>query len=251
MLLREIPGYEYPTVALFPFRWYEAGNWIIRALKALPSGEVKWMYHCIEHNGHAKAQAFATYEEGRAFASDFNDGIASKVRALELTEVQRVSLTLKATKEVTVQARLADEDEDEDEEQMMLEEALRRHASTTRPARERLILPSGSEALRESLFEQLKQMPYLELFFSLSSIPLWLARENSTGRVASVQPKNARCIALVKKSPEGSVSRERIIGAIRRRRSVQSYCPGPISFCSWQAFRKCFLRPEHAANASS
>lgn len=160
MLLSEIPGYEYPTVALYPFRWYEAGRWIIRALKALPSGEVKWMYHCIEYNGHAKAQAFDTYEEGRTFAAQFNEDISSRVKVLGLTEAQHVSVTLKAEKEVTVQARLADE------EHMMLEEALKRHATTARPAREALILPSDSEAIREALFEQLQQMPYLEIFYS-------------------------------------------------------------------------------------
>ncbi|WP_230381791.1 hypothetical protein [Pseudomonas fulva] len=193
MLLSEIPGYEYPTVALFAFRWYETGSWIIRALKALPSGEVKWMYHCIEHNGHAKAQAFATYEEGRAFAAHFNDEIASKVHTLELAEAQRVSLILKATKEVTVQARLADE------EHMMLEEAQRRHAATARPAREKLILPPGSEALRESLFEQLKQMPYLELFFSpIFNTALARTGEFDWSRRLSPTKKCAMCCAREK-----------------------------------------------------
>jgi hypothetical protein len=144
-------------------------GWIIRALKALPSGEVKWMHHCIEFNGHAKSQAFNCHEEARAFTAQFNEGIAARVNALGLDKTHTVSLGLKAEKELTVQARLADE------ERMMLAEALRRHAKTQRPKREDLILPSESQSVRDALFKQLEQTPYLKIFYS-SSLNTALAR---------------------------------------------------------------------------
>jgi len=36
----ELPGYGKVTLALFPFRRYETGRWIIRALKHVPPFDV-------------------------------------------------------------------------------------------------------------------------------------------------------------------------------------------------------------------
>ncbi|WP_095129144.1 hypothetical protein [Pseudomonas sp. Irchel s3h14] len=157
MLLSEMPGYIYPTLATFPFRWYETNRWLIYALKLLPSGDLKWLPDYVEAEGHAKAHNYATQEEARQVASSFNEGIAERIEMLGLSEPQKTSVTLKAEKEITVQERLADE------ELLMLTEALRRHASSPRPAAQDLILPSELQGLHEDLFRQLEEAPYLQI----------------------------------------------------------------------------------------
>ncbi|WP_339496096.1 hypothetical protein [Pseudomonas sp. RA_105y_Pfl2_P56] len=159
MQLSELPGYGKVTLALFPFRWYETGRWLIRALKYVSPSDVTWMPHYIEENGHAKGHAFDTYEEARAFSKEFNAQIADRAASLGIDEVLRTSLTLKVEKEITVQERLADE------EFVMLTEALRRNASAARPHRSELILPTDLEILRDMLFEQLQEAPYLQIVF--------------------------------------------------------------------------------------
>ena len=159
MQLSELPGYGNVTLALFPFRWYETGRWMLRALKYVPPGNVTWMHHYVEENGRAKVQNFLAYEEARAFSSDFNEGIAARTESLFIDEVLRVSLALKAEKEITVQERLADE------ECMMLTEALRRNASAARPKRSDLILPADLHGMRDVLFEQLLEAPYLQIVY--------------------------------------------------------------------------------------
>lgn len=52
MLLSEMPGHEYTLLAISPFRWYETNRWKMRALKLHPNGELKWVHHAIESNGH-------------------------------------------------------------------------------------------------------------------------------------------------------------------------------------------------------
>lgn len=186
MQLCELPGYGKVTLALFPFRWYETGRWIIHALKYVSPGDVKWMPHYIEANGHAKAQTFVTYEEARAFSTQFNAKIADRAASLDIDEVLRASLTLKAEKEITVQERLADE------ECMMFAEALRRNAFAERPQRADLILPPDLEILGDALFEQLQEAPYLQIaFFPRYKVALarsgeydWSHRLNPTKKCA-------------------------------------------------------------------
>ncbi|NQD76856.1 hypothetical protein HP547_20610, partial [Pseudomonas sp. CrR7] len=107
MLVSELPGAKYPLLALFPFRWYETSHWIIRALRLHPSGELKWMHYGVEHNGHARAQTFSSYEEGRKHVAEFNAEVSARVDELDLDNDLRISITLKAEKELTAQRRLA------------------------------------------------------------------------------------------------------------------------------------------------
>lgn len=157
MLLSEMPGHEYTLLAISPFRWYETNRWKMRALKLHPNGELKWVHHAIESNGHAKVQAFEQYEEARKEATAFNSGIATRVAELDLPAEIQTSITLKAEKEITVLTRLADE------EHLMLNEAAKRNAHLPRPRSEDLILPSGLESLRDKLLEQITQAPYIEI----------------------------------------------------------------------------------------
>ncbi|UVM14368.1 hypothetical protein LOY42_13740 [Pseudomonas sp. B21-023] len=163
MLVSELPGAKYPLLALFPFRWYETSHWIIRALRLHPSGELKWMHYGVEHNGHARAQTFSSYEEGRKHVAEFNAEVSARVDELDLDNDLRISITLKAEKELTAQRRLADE------ERLMLSEALRRNAHLDRPRAEDLVLSPELENLREDLHEQLQESPYLRI----AHIPRW------------------------------------------------------------------------------
>lgn len=163
MLLSEMPGHEYPLLAIFPFRWYETNRWIIRALRLRPNGELKWMHYSIESNGHAKAQAFVKYEDALEEATAFNLGIVSRVAELDFEAETRMSITLKAEKEITVLKRLADE------EQLMLNEAVKRNAHLPCPRSEDLILPADLEILRGELQEQITQAPYIQI----AHLPRW------------------------------------------------------------------------------
>ena len=173
-------------MTLFPFRWYETGRWIIRALKYVSPGDVRWMPHYIEEVGHANAQTFDTYEKARAFSTQFNAQIADRAASLDIDEVSCASLTLKAEKEITVQERLADK------ECMMITEALHRNASAARPQRSDLILPLDLGILGETLFEQLQEAPYLQIaFFPKYKVALarkgeydWSHRLNPTKKCA-------------------------------------------------------------------
>lgn len=187
MLVSEIPGHHYPLLALFPFRWYETSRWMIRALRLKPSGEIEWMHYAIEYDGHARAQSFTNYLEARAEVADFNAGLPSRVNELVLGEEQRVSITLKAQKEITALERLADE------ECLMLNEAVRRNAQLERPRAEDLILSPSLESLRGKLYEQLQETPYLQIAH-IPSFGMVLARTGEFDWTARLKPTK-KCFA--------------------------------------------------------
>lgn len=193
MLLSEMPGYQYPTLATFPFRWYETNRWLIHALKLLPSGDLKWMPEYVESEGHVKSHNYATHEEARQIASSFNEEIAERIEMLGLSEPQKTSVTLKAEKEITAQERLADE------ELLMLTEALRRNASTPRPAAQELILHSDLKGLRDDLFRQLEEAPYLQII-NFPCYRVALARTKEFDWTQRLSPtKKMRCTAFAKR----------------------------------------------------
>jgi hypothetical protein len=50
MLITEMPGFLEPTVAVFPFPWYENhGLWMLYALKIQPDLNLKWRRHFIDN----------------------------------------------------------------------------------------------------------------------------------------------------------------------------------------------------------
>lgn len=244
MLLSEMPGHEYPLLAIFPFRWYETNRWIIRALKLRPNGELKWMHYSIESNGHAKAQAFVQYEDALEEATAFNLGISTRVAELDFQAETRTSITLKVEKEITVLKRLADE------EHLMLNEAVKRNAHLPRPRSEDLILPTGLESLRGQLLEQITQAPYIQI----AHLPHWgmvLARTGELDWTHRLTPtKKTSSVAVVRQLPEDLACLVPTIGGKPKPPFEQCFCPERINFCSMPAFKKYCSKPEHAVSES-
>jgi hypothetical protein len=158
MLITKMPGYSYPTIAIYPFAWYENGGlWIMWALKLKADGVLKWMHHYIESDGHAKGLIYQTFKEANAATLEFNKSIRERVNSLDWDENQKVSISLKAEKHITAETRLAQE------EQFMLAESIKRTARLLRPKIDSLILPSGGDKYRDDLFQALVESPKIQL----------------------------------------------------------------------------------------
>ncbi len=158
MLITKMPGNSYPTIAIYPFAWYENGGlWRMWALKLKSDGVLKWMHHYIESDGHAKAQVYKTFKEANAAALEFNKSIRERVNSLNWDESSKLSISLKAEKNITAEERLAQE------EQFMLAESIKRTAGLPRPNIDNLILPKGREKYRDDLFKVLAETPKIQL----------------------------------------------------------------------------------------
>jgi hypothetical protein len=160
MLMTKMPGYAYPTLAIYPFAWYENGGmWIMWAFKVKPDGTLKWMRHYIDGgDGHARSQGYKEFKEASAVAAEFNKLIRERVNALDLSDEVKLSITLKAEKNVTAEERLAQE------EQLMLAEANRRGLSIPKPNIQDLILPAkDGEKYRDDLYAALLVSPKIQL----------------------------------------------------------------------------------------
>ncbi len=155
MLLSQMPGYLDPTVAIFPFPWFESpGRWTMMALKVQADKSVKWKRHFVDSgNGHAIADVYDNFEKARTVACEFNVGLEDRIRVVLQTPEQRQSVLLKAEKEITSQQRLAHE------EQLMLLESMRRSRLLPKPRIEDLKVPNWSADLLEELYQQLSDFP--------------------------------------------------------------------------------------------
>lgn len=155
MLLSQMPGYLYPTIAIYPFAWYErCGVWIMWAFKLKPDGTLKWYHHYIDKGtGHSHADVYNSFREANDIAKEFNKNIRERVNVLDFDDEIKISLSLKAEKEVVAEERLAQE------EQLMLAEAIKRSAAFPRPSIESLVLPKDGEKYRDDLFKCLSETP--------------------------------------------------------------------------------------------
>lgn len=155
MLLSEMPGYFYPTIAIYPFPRYESGGiWMMWAFKVKPDGTLKWIRHYVDKGtGHAQGDGYSTFKDANAVAKDFNKAIRERVNVLDFNDELKLSISLKAEKEITAEERLAQE------EQLMLAEAIKRSAAFSRPSIENLILPKDGEKYRDEIFKCLSESP--------------------------------------------------------------------------------------------
>jgi len=155
MLLSQMPGYAYPTIAIYPFARYEsAGIWTMWAFKVRPDGTLKWMRHFVDKGaGGAHTDVYTDFKSANAVAKEFNKNIRERVNALDFDDELKLSFSLKAEKEVIAKQRLAQE------EQFMLAEAIKRSASFPRPNIASLILPKDGEKYRDDLFKCLSESP--------------------------------------------------------------------------------------------
>ncbi|QYG06060.1 hypothetical protein [Janthinobacterium sp. PAMC25594] len=172
MLITKMPGYSKPTIAIYPFMWHQlVGVWIMWAYKFQPDGTLKWMRHYVEdENGTAKAERYMNFAEANADAKKFNQSIRDRVYALDVSEEQKVSISLKAEKAITAEERLASE------EQLMLNESIKRTVDFPKPKRESLILPKEGEDYRDDLYQCLTESPKIE-FARLASHRITLRRK--------------------------------------------------------------------------
>lgn len=160
MLLADIPEHAHLTLVIFPSRTYGIDHrWIMKALKLCPDGALKWRHHFIDNgNGHAAADLYDSYADAIHAADQFNAGLRERTTNAGLEWLERESLELRADKEVTALRRRTHE------EQIMLQEAIRRHASDQRPRLEDIdIYCNASQTLLPLLHEILLTTPYVEL----------------------------------------------------------------------------------------
>ncbi|MHC8378389.1 hypothetical protein ACYZT3_21010 [Pseudomonas sp. MDT1-16] len=190
MLFADIKETKYPLLAICPFRTYGTDDrWLMKAFRLFPSGALKWTFHPVEENGYAKANFYFSYEEAVHTAEIFNASIRQRIDEIDLPDVDRESLLLKAEKEVTALLRRSGE------EQLMLQEAMRRHASDTRPHLDDLkIAGSPQKEVQASLYATLKETPYVGLV-NLPRFNLVLAKtiDSKWGQIRSNQKTILLC----------------------------------------------------------
>jgi hypothetical protein len=159
MLVSKMPGYAYPTLVIYPFVRFECGEmWIMEAFKVKPDGTLKWYRHVVDRGtGNAHADVYNEFNSANAVTKEFNKGIRERVNALDFDDEVKLSLYLKAEKEVVAAERLAQE------EQLMLAEAIKRSASFPKPDIASLILPKDGEQYRDDLFACLTESPKIHV----------------------------------------------------------------------------------------
>ncbi len=153
-------GFSNPTIAIFPFAWYENGDlWRMWALKLQADGILKWERHYIDSgDGHAKSEVYQAFKEANAAANEFNRTIRERVASLNLDDDLKLSISLKAEKNVIAEKRLAQE------EQLMLNEAIKRSKSFQKPSIESLVLPKrDGEKYRDGLYQCLCESPKIQI----------------------------------------------------------------------------------------
>ncbi|MEZ8444939.1 hypothetical protein AB6C93_03650 [Vibrio splendidus] len=158
MRLEQMAGYLFPTLAVWPKPWYEGGLWQMYDLKLREDGSLDWYKGYIATaSGHAKADVYESYEDAKNVAIKRNCELISALDKLGVPVHQRVSLSLKIEKAVTIQSRLFGE------EQLMLLEGIRRHRESPRPHEHEIVLPEKSVLLLKPLIEVLQKTPYVNL----------------------------------------------------------------------------------------
>lgn len=173
MRLEQMSGYFFPTLAVWPKPWYEAGLWQMYDLKLREDGSLGWYKSYLENSvGHAKADVYESYDDAKIVAEKRNNELKDTLDKLDVVPSKKASLSLKVDKAVTGQSRLFGE------EQLMLLEGIRRHAKSPRPLESDIVLPEKCESLLEPLMEVLQQTPYVN-FVRLRRFGVSLLREGN------------------------------------------------------------------------
>ena len=159
MRKENLPGYGYPVLAVWPQLWYEAGRWQMYEYKLKPDGKLAWYKAFIQVDDRVKADVYENYQEAIEVANIRNTQLLQSITTFEHEPELIRSLELKAIKAIQAKTRLANE------EQLMLAEAKRRSQHLPRVDIASLELDDKAEGYREQLYEQLLQMPYLQVVF--------------------------------------------------------------------------------------
>ncbi|EAA3138568.1 hypothetical protein AG06_002957 [Salmonella enterica subsp. enterica] len=175
MRLNQLPGYGLPDLAFWPQPLYETDRWQMYSLKLRPDGTVHWFRRHLERGipSHAYADIYENYEDARKSACEMNNNIEFDIDKLPLTLPEKESLRLKVDKALTAKKRLIDE------EQIMLKEAVKKHANDPRISADELLLNPRLENLRKLLHNALNEMPYLQgVFFHQYHVFLYHVKDN-------------------------------------------------------------------------
>jgi len=185
----KMPGYSLPTFAMWPQPWHETSSWKMYELKLCDDGELRWYPRLIIRDERVKADIYDSLEDAAEVAAEINKRLINNVDNLSMPDEAKLSLQLKVEKEVTCKSRLLYE------EQLMLQEAIRRHQSSPRVDVDDLLLPTGLERYRNSLFEYLNDTPYAR-YANLPNSHIILIRNGQArwSETAQINSKNARFV---------------------------------------------------------
>lgn len=157
MQISEMPGYGLPTFDMWPMPWYEIpGCFLMYELK-LVKGKLKWFERYIEsnkNNSGIKADVYSDYLKATEFAKKNSIIIESVVNKLDISDVEKNSLSLKVEKAILAKRRLIGE------EYLMLREAKRRNDKFLA---DDVILNNSNSNIESALYEELKSFPYIRL----------------------------------------------------------------------------------------
>lgn len=161
MRLNRLPGYGLTELAFWPQPRYERNTWSMYSLKLRTDGTLVWYRRYVDRGmpGHAFIDNYADYADARKAAVELNENFDFDIEKLPLSLQEKESLRLKVEKALTAKSRLMDE------EQMMLKEAVKRHANNQRISPEEIILKPENENIRNLLIENLNEAPYLHYVF--------------------------------------------------------------------------------------
>ncbi|MDR3473568.1 MAG: hypothetical protein P4M09_18070 [Devosia sp.] len=146
-----------PILAVWPeYRAWD-GVWHMIEFAEGEPHEPQWRDRRIPAGDHVKADVYLDEQSATLAATALNTHLAATLDSRNVEEVVKTSLRLKARKALQAKTRLATE------EKLMLQEAMARHRNTLRPSEVELYLPLPSEPYRAQLYQQLTEMPYLDV----------------------------------------------------------------------------------------
>jgi hypothetical protein len=155
----DMPGYAYPTLAVWPEYWLEGQLWQIHEYKLKNDGSLRWYQGYTTNGVLLRADVHPNFEAALEVAKIRNYELSGQVSKLGFSHEINKSITLKVEKAILSKSRLANE------ERLMLAEAVNRHRGDPRSLSHELKIPDTCELLREPLFALLNEMPYLEIVY--------------------------------------------------------------------------------------
>ncbi|ETI58083.1 hypothetical protein [Marinomonas profundimaris] len=199
MLLKEIYGYDAPCLGIWPMPWYENPGYFLMYELKLINDKLKWLHRSIESQkrpGHAKADVYDDYLVAAKIAKENSVSIAHIVNGLDISDIEKSSLTLKAEKALMVKKRLMDE------EFLMLQEAKKLHSKREFKKGD-IKLNEPSDLIEEELCKQLVDFPYLTVVCISQYGVILLKKESDGVWVRAKKNKKAALYAYKEKIAKG------------------------------------------------
>jgi hypothetical protein len=159
MLLSQMAGYNFPTLAMWPAPFYEKGaGHLMYELKLRDDGSLHWYTRfIIADNGGVRVDFYIDLNTATDYAMVNNQRLIENIETLSLTDLEKRSLVLKVEKNIMATSRRLNE------EQLMLKEAIRKNVQCELPIYEELLVPDNNDNLKKSLVSVLNETPYIQL----------------------------------------------------------------------------------------